>query len=132
MEEVKWSLSILLSSISLVGVVVGVIIGWVKISEMIKNNAKILSGYTNRDGSPIFRTKEDCKMLHQETISTTCKKIDEVKQDILESRREAREIRTDLKRDIVANKTVVSAMFLEIKEFMGGTVKAIDNLEKRP
>ena len=131
MEETRILLPIAVSVISLLGLLIGGVVGWVKISHLTEQNRKILCGYKNKDGSPIFRTEEECTVIHQELINMTSRKMDEVKEDIEKSAIVAQGMREDLKMDIRENRKSVSAMFLEIKEFMGSTATAINNLERR-
>lgn len=131
MESTRVLIATIVSFASLLGLVLGGVVAWVKFCSMVEQNKKILCGYKNKDGSPIFRTEEDCTMIHHDLIKVTTKKIDEIKKEIEKSTVAAQGTREELWADVRENRKTVSDMFLEIKEFMGSTTTAINSLERR-
>jgi len=119
MQQIEIIVSIVMSSLAVGGVIIGAIVTLTKFSTMTKANKCTLAGYKNTDGSPIFRSVGECVVIHTTTTQTTCKKIDETKAKIVE-----------LRGDIRRNEEKSVAMFLQIKEFMGSTVAAINNLKE--
>lgn len=130
-EDPRILTSIVMSSISLLGMIVGGAIAWTKLTNRVESVCKTLEGYVRNDGSSIFRKEVDCDVIHQDLVDHTCRKIDDVKSSVDSSASDAQRVRDQLKKDIRKNRDDVQAMFLEIKEFMGNTKASLDHLKRR-
>jgi len=130
-EDPRILTSIVMSSISLLGMIIGGAIAWTKLTNRVDSICKSLDGYVRSDGSSIFRKEVDCDVIHQDLVDHTCNKIDEVKRSVDSSASDAKDVRSQLKRDIRHNRDQVQQMFLEIKEFMGTTKASLDHLKER-
>jgi len=129
--NIPWNvISVALSILTLVGLIISVAATWTKFSIMAEQNQKVLAGYTNPDGSPIFRTKEDCDMKHQSSSELMAKRMDALKRAVLDIAEEGQKGRKHLSDGIKYNRETSATKYYQLKDFMAAALTSLKNLEK--